>query len=77
MNTCTLTLKLISPPPPNCIVTLLVIIKLITYQNCSTLDFCYETAILKNVLRVKKNQKNFNPAFSSFSKFSETEMSKK
>lgn len=25
MNTCTLTLKLISPPPPNCIVTLLVI----------------------------------------------------
>lgn len=29
MNTCTLTLKLISPPPPNCIVTLLVIIKIL------------------------------------------------
>lgn len=29
MNTCTLTLKLISPPSPNCIVTLLVIIKIL------------------------------------------------
>lgn len=29
INTCKLTLKLISPPPPNCIVTLLVIIKIL------------------------------------------------